>query len=190
MAALTADEVDSAPSAAVESSYVLDMGKLGIRVVRDVAFLHGYSEPVALVLHETAPAWTGSLSHRKDTCAVTAISIGLKKGRPHPVLWSCKALPHDCLRVIAAPEPLNGALILTQDLVMYRSQTQHSATAPCLPGVAVNPRLFAGTMRPMPRPATQAQGRSSFPLPFMQAMQADPYTPLTREASGHPHGHT
>ncbi len=27
--------------------------------VRDVCFLHGYTEPLLLVLHETAPTWPG-----------------------------------------------------------------------------------------------------------------------------------
>jgi cleavage and polyadenylation specificity factor subunit 1 len=31
----------------------------GIRDVRDMAFLHGYAEPVLLLLHEPDPTWPG-----------------------------------------------------------------------------------------------------------------------------------
>lgn len=41
------------------NSYVLHLSKLGIGSVTDMAFLHGYAEPVLLVLHETQPSWVG-----------------------------------------------------------------------------------------------------------------------------------
>ena len=39
-------------AAIVASSYVIQLSTLGIKSVRDLAFLHGYAEPVLAVLHE------------------------------------------------------------------------------------------------------------------------------------------
>jgi cleavage and polyadenylation specificity factor subunit 1 len=49
-------------AAAVGNSYVLNLHRMmGIREVRDAVFLHGYTEPVLLLLHEPDPTWAGRL---------------------------------------------------------------------------------------------------------------------------------
>jgi hypothetical protein len=63
---------------------------------------------------------------RKDTCQLTALSIGLSR-RHHPVIWSAKALPSDSSRVVAVPT--GGALVLSRDLALFCRQGGHSALA-------------------------------------------------------------
>ncbi|KAG2481891.1 hypothetical protein HYH03_019150, partial [Edaphochlamys debaryana] len=46
----------------VGNAYLLNLSKMmGIREVRDCVFLHGYTEPVLLLLHEPDPTWAGRL---------------------------------------------------------------------------------------------------------------------------------
>ncbi len=82
-------------------------------------FLHRYSEPVLLVLHEVAPTWTGNLRERKDTMAVTALSVNVVHKRL-TLLWSARDLPSDACRLSAVP--LGGALVLCRSLIRYVSQ--------------------------------------------------------------------
>ena len=57
-------------AASVRESYVVDLtAALGISSVRDVAFLHGYGEPVLLILHEKRPTWWGCTSYNKRPAA-------------------------------------------------------------------------------------------------------------------------
>ncbi len=84
-------------------------------------FLHRYSEPVLLVLHELAPTWTGNLRARKDTMAVTALSLNVLHKRL-TLLWSAKDLPSDACQLLAVP--LGGALVLCRSLIRYVSQVR------------------------------------------------------------------
>ena len=84
-------------------------------------FLHRYSEPVLLVLHEVAPTWTGNLRERKDTMAVTALSVNVVHKRL-TLLWSARDLPSDAARLSAVP--LGGALVLCRSLIRYVSQVR------------------------------------------------------------------
>ena len=92
--------------------------------VRDAIFLHRYNEPVLLVLHESKPAWVGSLADTKDTMCLTAFSLNLAHQR-HPKLWHTTDLPSDAHRLI--PVPIGGALVLCQSLVLYHSQVRAHA---------------------------------------------------------------
>lgn len=55
----------SRTSASVGNSYLVNLAKLpSIKLTSDTAvrgmtFLHGYTEPVLLLLHESAPTWGG-----------------------------------------------------------------------------------------------------------------------------------
>ena len=99
--------------------------------VRDAVFLHRYSEPVLLALHEVAPTWTGNLGARKDTMAVTALSVNVLHKRL-TLLWATRDLPSDAAHLSAAP--LGGVLVLCRSLVKYITQV-HS----CLYRLSVGP---------------------------------------------------
>jgi cleavage and polyadenylation specificity factor subunit 1 len=87
--------------------------------VQDAVFLHRYSEPVLLVLHETKPSWAGMLRESKDSLEATAFSLNVAQKR-HTRLWSIPDLPTDAFRVVAVPA--GGALVLCQSLVLHVSQ--------------------------------------------------------------------
>jgi cleavage and polyadenylation specificity factor subunit 1 len=101
---------------------------LGIWSVRDVAFLHGYGEPTLLVLHERAPTWAARTSLVADTCAVSAVSLDLFR-RKHVVIWQRTELPHTSYRLCAMPDPLGGALVISQNFVAHESQDSSRALA-------------------------------------------------------------
>ena len=116
-------------AASVKDSYVLDLAReMKISGARDVVFLHGYGEPTILVLHEKKPTWAGRLALVADTCAVSAITLDLDNKR-HAVIWRRDALPHSCYRLCAMPEPLGGALVLSQNFIMHESQESSRALA-------------------------------------------------------------
>ena len=108
-------------AAALAGSFVLDLRPRGIRAVRDAVFLHGYAEPVLLVLHEVAPTWAGRLALRHDTCALAAFSLSLAQKRATRI-WGDSSLPYDCVRLAAVPAPLGGALVLGTSFLLYRAQ--------------------------------------------------------------------
>ena len=91
-------------------------------------FLHRYSEPVLLVLHEAAPTWSGNLRARRDTLAATALSVNVLHKRL-TLLWSSRDLPSDACRLYAAP--LGGALVLCRALIKYISQASCRTSASC-----------------------------------------------------------
>mgnify|MGYP005698791875 CR=1 FL=1 len=63
-------------AAALEKgAYTVPLSQMGLGQVRSMAFLHGYNEPVLLVLSEGEPTWSGRLRERKDTCHVHAFSL-------------------------------------------------------------------------------------------------------------------
>jgi cleavage and polyadenylation specificity factor subunit 1 len=122
--------------------------------VRDACFLHGYSEPVLLLLHEDPPVtWAARLSRRRDTCAVTALSLNLKRRR-HPAIWRARGLPSDAYALSAAPG--GGALVLCQNLVLYRAQGASAS-------LALNSNAFASAEQP-----------PKLPLPVHYAAAANP----------------
>ncbi|KAF6256640.1 hypothetical protein COO60DRAFT_92934 [Scenedesmus sp. NREL 46B-D3] len=88
----------STSSASVGNSYLVHLAKVpSLKLASDCAvramtFLHGYTEPVLLLLHETTPTWGGRLREAHDTCALSAMSINVRKKR-QPVIWSVPRLP-------------------------------------------------------------------------------------------------
>lgn len=59
----------STSSASVGNSYLVHLAKVpSLKLasdcaVRAMSFLHGYTEPVLLLLHETTPTWGGRCEH-------------------------------------------------------------------------------------------------------------------------------
>lgn len=102
-------------------SYTLNLARLGVKEVRDAAFLHRYNEPVLLVLHEAQPTWAGLYTERKDTMCLTAFSLNLAHQK-HLRLWHAAGLPSGAHTLM--PVPLGGALVLCHTLLLYHSQVR------------------------------------------------------------------
>eukprot|EP00884_Botryococcus_braunii_P001192 jgi/Botrbrau1/11073/Bobra.0302s0015.1 len=122
----------------VGNSYYLSLRQLNIIDIRDAVFLHQYTEPVLLLLHEVAATWAGRYRERKDTMQLTALSINVS-GKRQPVLWKAEGLPSTAFRLLAVPS--GGALVLCRDLILF-----HTQGASCGLGVAK-------TVHPGPPPA-------------------------------------
>ncbi|KAI8464986.1 MAG: CPSF A subunit region-domain-containing protein [Monoraphidium minutum] len=130
-------------AAALGNSYLVDVGKdAGVGQVRAAAFLHGYTEPLLLLLHEDKPTWPGRYRERKDTCRLSALSVNLRRKR-HPVIWGHAGLPSDCCALMAVPR--GGALVLSQNLVLYYTQGVQVV-------LAINSNAFAGELPPRLEP--------------------------------------
>ncbi|WIA38397.1 hypothetical protein OEZ86_001723 [Tetradesmus obliquus] len=134
----------STSCASVGNSYLVNLAKVSSLklasdcAVRAMTFLHGYTEPVLLLLHETAPTWGGRLREARDTCALSAMSINVRKKR-QPVIWHVPGLPSDCSGLLAVPR--GGVLVLSQNLLLY-----HAQGGSCV--MAINSNAFAGEVPP------------------------------------------
>ena len=116
-------------AAALEKgAYTVAFSQMGLGEVRSMAFLHGYNEPVLLVLSEGEPTWSGRLRDRKDTCQVHAFSLNLYYKR-QPAIWTVGGLPYDAHTVVPVPPPEGGALVLCSDFIVYISQGNSTAWA-------------------------------------------------------------
>ncbi|EFJ51734.1 hypothetical protein VOLCADRAFT_87503 [Volvox carteri f. nagariensis] len=136
--------------ATLGNGYLLNLNKMmGIREVRDCVFLHGYTEPVLLLLHEPDPTWVGMLRERKDTCCLAAISISLRLKR-HTILWKLASLPYDCFKLLAVPyRP--AVLVISPNLLLLCSQaSQHAAAlnSNALPGEVPPPLILDPSREP------------------------------------------
>jgi cleavage and polyadenylation specificity factor subunit 1 len=120
-------------AAALGNSYVDNLSKMNIREIRDAVFLHGAAEPTLLILHEGDPTWAGNLRLKKDSCALTALSLNLSAKR-HPKIWGAQSVPYDAYKVVAVPS--GGALVFCTACILYYAQGQqagivlHSAAIP------------------------------------------------------------
>ncbi|CAH2070334.1 unnamed protein product [Thlaspi arvense] len=74
-------------SARVESSYIINLRDLEMKHVKDFVFLHGYIEPVIVILQEEEHTWAGRISWKHHTCKLSALSINTTL-KQHPVIWS------------------------------------------------------------------------------------------------------
>ncbi|GAB2265340.1 hypothetical protein Dimus_000404 [Dionaea muscipula] len=125
------DEVFSsgtAVSARVESSYVICLRDLDIKHVKDFIFVHGYIEPVLVILHERELTWAGRISWKHHTCMVSALSINTAM-KQHPVIWSAVNIPHDAYKLLAVPAPIGGVLVISANTVHYHSQSSSFSLA-------------------------------------------------------------
>ncbi|XP_058204748.1 cleavage and polyadenylation specificity factor subunit 1 isoform X2 [Rhododendron vialii] len=108
--------------ARVESSYVVSLRCLDMKHVKDFIFLHGYIEPVMVILHERELTWAGRVSWKHHTCMISALSISTTL-RQHPLIWSAANLPYDAYKLLAVPSPIGGVLVLSANTVHYHSQS-------------------------------------------------------------------
>ncbi|KAJ3706249.1 hypothetical protein LUZ61_009954 [Rhynchospora tenuis] len=115
-------------SVRVESSYIISLRELEINHVKDFIFVHGYIEPVLVVLHEKEPTWAGRLPWKNHTCMLSALSISTTL-KQHPMIWSASNLPHDAYKLLAVPAPLGGVLAVCANAIYYHSQSTSCSIA-------------------------------------------------------------
>ncbi|EFH40379.1 hypothetical protein ARALYDRAFT_495232 [Arabidopsis lyrata subsp. lyrata] len=115
-------------SARVESSYIINLRDLEMKHVKDFVFLHGYIEPVIVILQEEEHTWAGRVSWKHHTCVLSALSINTTL-KQHPVIWSAINLPHDAYKLLAVPSPIGGVLVLCANTIHYHSQSASCALA-------------------------------------------------------------
>ncbi|XP_042061221.1 cleavage and polyadenylation specificity factor subunit 1-like [Salvia splendens] len=88
---LTAPAEDStfraAAASRIESSYIVGLQDLDMKHVKDFIFIHGYIEPVVVILHEHELTWAGRVAWKHHTCMVSALSVNTTL-KQHPLIWS------------------------------------------------------------------------------------------------------
>ncbi|KAJ1270311.1 hypothetical protein BS78_06G044200 [Paspalum vaginatum] len=105
----------------IESSYVIDLRDIEMNHIKDFTFVHGYIEPVLVILHEQEPTWAGRISSKNQTCMISAFSISTSL-KQHPMIWSA-ALPHDAYQLLAVPPPISGILVICANSIHYHNQS-------------------------------------------------------------------
>ncbi|KAL7147541.1 hypothetical protein ABFS83_06G114300 [Erythranthe nasuta] len=106
----------------IESSYIIGLRDLDMKHVKDIIFLHGYIEPVVVILHEQELTWAGRVSWKNNTCMISALSISTTL-KQHPLIWSATNLPHDAYKLLAVPSPIGGVLVIGANTIHYHSQS-------------------------------------------------------------------
>ncbi|KAG5109013.1 hypothetical protein JHK84_045920 [Glycine max] len=117
-----------AVAARIESSYMINLRDLDMRHVKDFTFVHGYIEPVMVILHERELTWAGRVSWKHHTCMISALSISTTL-KQHPLIWSAVNLPHDAYKLLAVPSPIGGVLVISANTIHYHSQSASCALA-------------------------------------------------------------
>ncbi|XVF12380.1 hypothetical protein REPUB_Repub08aG0112500 [Reevesia pubescens] len=130
-----------AVSARVESSYVINLRDLDMKHIKDFIFVHGYIEPVMVILHERELTWAGRVSWKHHTCMISALSISTTL-KQHPLIWSAANLPHDAYKLLAVPSPIGGVLVISSNTIHYHSQSASSALALNSYAVSVDNRMI------------------------------------------------
>ncbi|KAL6131908.1 hypothetical protein ACLB2K_070281 [Fragaria x ananassa] len=118
----------AAISARVESSYIISLRDMDMKHVKDFTFVHGYIEPVLVILHERELTWAGRVSWKHHTCMISALSISTTL-KQHPLIWSAINLPHDAYKLLAVPSPIGGVLVISANSIHYHSQSASCALA-------------------------------------------------------------
>ncbi|XP_011101138.1 cleavage and polyadenylation specificity factor subunit 1 isoform X1 [Sesamum indicum] len=106
----------------IESSYNVAFRDLDMKHVKDFIFIHGYIEPVVVILHEQELTWAGRVSWKHHTCMISALSISTTL-KQHPLIWSATNLPHDAYKLLAVPSPIGGVLVIGANTIHYHSQS-------------------------------------------------------------------
>lgn len=115
-------------SARIESSYIINLRDLEMKHVKDFIFVHGYIEPVMVILHERELTWAGRVAWKHHTCMVSALSISTTL-KQHPLIWSAANLPQDAYKLLAVPSPIGGVLVISANSIHYHSQSASCALA-------------------------------------------------------------
>uniref|UniRef100_A0ACD5YZV0 Uncharacterized protein n=1 Tax=Avena sativa TaxID=4498 RepID=A0ACD5YZV0_AVESA len=112
----------------IESSYSIDLRALDTSHVKDFTFVHGYIEPVLVILHEREPTWAGRIATKHHTCMISAFSISMTL-KQHPMIWSATNLPHDAYQILSVPPPISGVLVICANSIHYHSQSTSCSLA-------------------------------------------------------------
>ncbi|KAI4363631.1 hypothetical protein MLD38_019823 [Melastoma candidum] len=112
----------------VESSYIINLRDLEMKHVKDFVFVHGYIEPVMVVLHEVELTWAGRTAWKHHTCMISALSISTTL-KQHPLIWSASNLPSDSYKLLAVPSPIGGVLVISANVIHYHSQSASCSLA-------------------------------------------------------------
>ncbi|KAJ2544443.1 mRNA cleavage and polyadenylation factor subunit [Coemansia sp. RSA 1853] len=91
---------------------------IGVRNVRDFAFLSGYLEPTLALLHEQETTWPGRAEEAVDTCSVTIVSLDLGRNSVS-VLNAASKLPYDCRTLLPVPEPVGGVMVFASSSITH-----------------------------------------------------------------------
>ncbi|TVU13331.1 hypothetical protein EJB05_40381 [Eragrostis curvula] len=118
----------SSTAVRIESSYLIDLRVLNVNHIKDFTFVHGYIEPVLVILHEQEPTWAGRISSKHHTCMISAFSISMSL-KQHPMIWSAADLPYDAYQLLAVPPPISGVLVICANSIHYRSQSTSCSLA-------------------------------------------------------------
>ncbi|PRP79749.1 cleavage and polyadenylation specificity factor subunit 1-like [Planoprotostelium fungivorum] len=114
----------SAQAMEESASFLLDLSQdlPNIKNIKDYVFLEGYYEPTLMILHEPAATATGRLGALKDTCCVTAVTLGLNRNnRQNPIIWSVDHLPYDCWSLN------RGVIVIGTNHFLYLNQNSRFA---------------------------------------------------------------
>lgn len=111
-----------AVTARIESSYIISLRDLDMRHVKDFIYIHGYIEPVLVILHEHELTWAGRVSWKHHTCTISALSISTTS-KQHPLIWSASNLPHEAYKLLAVPSPIGGVIVISTNTIHYHSQS-------------------------------------------------------------------
>jgi cleavage and polyadenylation specificity factor subunit 1 len=104
------------------ASYALDLRDLNVVHVKDYIFLEGYSQPTLMILFEQEPSWAGRAAYRRNVDCIAVLSLDSTL-RVSPLIWAADRLPYDCERLLAVPEQLGGALVLSINALLYVNQS-------------------------------------------------------------------
>ena len=113
------------PAASVRESFELHVRDAGVRLIRDVCFLHGYGEPALAILYEKKPTWAGRYNLHKDSCEIVALSVDVDKQKS-TVIWRRQNLPSSSYKLTPLLPPLGGVLVFSQDFLLHESQESSS----------------------------------------------------------------
>lgn len=92
---------------------------LRLHHLEDIAFLHGYHQPTAVILGQAKPGWGGCLSEsNKGNSSILVVVLDLTEKAPH-LIWAAHRLPHDVFRVLPLMAPVGGMLALSNNAVVY-----------------------------------------------------------------------
>lgn len=93
-------------------------------IFQDIQFVNGHNDPTICVLFEPKMTAPNRLALGKKTCHIVTISLNLIT-KSNPITWHKDKLPHDCYKIIAAPFPYGGVIILASNSVHYYAHTNY-----------------------------------------------------------------